>query len=988
MAASLTSVTGVTALLDEQDVTLQAYALRKLNTLVDRFWAELAESVSRLEELYEDESFPERCLAALVVSKVYYYLGEFDDALNFALGAESLFDVDARNEYVETVVSKAIDQYVAQRSGADADAPEPRLTAIVDRMIERCVADRAYRQVLGIALESRRWDVVEHVFQTTQDRALLLYVLEMVMSVVDDADARRACLELLVRLFQSLGDKDYFSTAQCYVYLNEPARVSEMLQALLQSKEERALLVAYQTAFDLVEGATQDFLHQVKSELQSGADSDPRVAQLLAILSGEESIRLYRDFLHRANHTDLSILKTTKEALDAHYSAYHAAVSLSHAFMQAGTGSDKFLRDNLEWLAKASNWSKFTATAALGVLHRGRLAEGVSLLRPYLPPEDGAPSSSVYSEGGSLFALGLLHANHGAPIMELLSKALRTNAADVVQHGAALGIGAAGMGTDNEEVYEELRTVLFTDSAVSGEAAGYAMGLVFLGSGSAQATEEMLQYAQETQHEKIIRGLAVGLALLHYGRAAAADSTIDVLLAHKDAILRYGGVYTVALAYAGTGHHAAVRRLLHLAVSDGSDDVRRAAVVALGFVLFRTPEHVPEVVQLLSESYNPHLRYGAAMALGIACAGTGLDAALDLLEPLTKDTVDFVRQAACMALAMILIQQNDALHPRVQAARQTFERIISEKHEEAMAKFGATLAQGLLDAGGRNVTLRLLGRGGSTNTAAVVGMALFTQYWYWFPMAQFASLALTPTAVIGVNASLQLPAWQMVSHAPPSWFAYPAPVQEPSEKKREKVETAVLSTTAKSQARQRSKAKSKAQDQEQEQDQDMDVETEGAHAKPAADDAAPKDEAADAAPEPREETLPNGSRVTPFQLRFVSCASDARYVPVRPLGSQRVQSPTEPAMARQLDLSVTGRSGGIAMLLDREPGAPFTPAYPGDASGDQAEDETMDHAAAAKALGASTDEPSAPERTGVTGDHEPPAPSASNDADVPMEETH
>lgn len=38
---------------------------------------------------------------------------------------------------------------------------------------------------------------------------------------------------------------------------------------------------------------------------------------------------------------------------------------------------------------------------------------------------------------------------------------------------------------------------------------------------------------------------------------------------------------------------------------------------------FRTPEQCPSVVSLLSESYNPHVRYGAAMALGICCAGTG-----------------------------------------------------------------------------------------------------------------------------------------------------------------------------------------------------------------------------------------------------------------------------------------------------------------------------------------------------------------------------
>lgn len=44
---------------------------------------------------------------------------------------------------------------------------------------------------------------------------------------------------------------------------------------------------------------------------------------------------------------------------------------------------------------------------------------------------------------------------------------------------------------------------------------------------------------------------------------------------------------------------------------------------SLSLFLIRTPEQCPSVVSLLSESYNPHVRYGAAMALGICCAGTG-----------------------------------------------------------------------------------------------------------------------------------------------------------------------------------------------------------------------------------------------------------------------------------------------------------------------------------------------------------------------------
>jgi 26S proteasome regulatory subunit N2 len=322
------------------------------------------------------------------------------------------------------------------------------------------------------------------------------------------------------------------------------------------------------------------------------------------------------------------------------------------------------------------------------------------------------------------------------------------------------------------EIYDELRTVLYNDSAIAGEAAGYAMGLVMLGTASQKAIDEMLMYAHETQHEKIIRGLAVGLSFLMYGKQEEADGLIETLTTDKvgdpilcevqvrgrpqDPILRYGGIYAIAMAYAGTGDNKAVRKLLHVAVSEVDDNVRRAAVIALGFILFRSPAQVPRVVQLLSESYNPNVRYGSALALGISCAGTGLEEAIELLEPMTKDTVDFVRQAACISLAMVLVQRNETLVPKAGAVRQIFEKTIADKHEDAMAKLGATLAQGLIDAGGRNVTISMQSKSGSINMPAVVGLALFTQFWYWFPLAHCASLAFTPTPMIGVDSQLRV----------------------------------------------------------------------------------------------------------------------------------------------------------------------------------------------------------------------------------------
>lgn len=523
--------------------------------------------------------------------------------------------------------------------------------------------------------------------------------------------------------------------------------------------------------------------------------------------------------------------------LESRSSVYHTALTLQNAFMHAGTTSDIFLRENLEWLAKASNWAKFSTTAALGVIHKGHFEEGMNILGPYLPTDGNAQAPGIqgaqYSEGGSLYALGIVNAGCGSGrdvegyLRDKLKAATNANN-EVVEHGAALGLGVAGMGGKSEQSYDDLKQALFTDSAVAGEAAGIGMGLVMLGTADASVADEMIAYAKDTQHEKIIRGLAIGLALLFYAKQEEADETAKALLAEKvsnhssnlraysfltfwqDPILRYGGVYTVALAYAGTSNNYAIRKLLHVAVSDTSDDVRRAAVTSLAFVLFKNPSQVPKIVQLLSESYNPHVRCGATLALGIACAGTGLQDAVEILEPMTKDPVDFVRQGALIALGMVLIQQSEASSPSMSTTRTLYAKIVADKHEDPMARFGAALGQGLIDAGGRNVTISLQSRAGSANTSAIVGMVLFCQFWYWYPLAHCACLAFEPTAIIGLNGDLKAPKFEFVSNAKPSLFAYPPPVKPPTRESVTKVATAVLSTTAKTKAREKTKEKEKA----------------------------------------------------------------------------------------------------------------------------------------------------------------------------------
>lgn len=224
-----------------------------------------------------------------------------------------------------------------------------------------------------------------------------------------------------------------------------------------------------------------------------------------------------------------------QDVLEARSSIYHTALTLQNAYMHAGTASDVFLRDNLDWLGHASNWAKFSATAGLGVIHKGYFEQGMTILGPYLPQSGGESGvqGAAYQEGGALYALGLINAGCGSSVVGYLRDTLKSSSGEVVQHGAALGLGVAGMGSRSLETFEDLKTVLFTDSAVAGEACGYSMGLTMLGTAAPEAVREMLVYARETQHEKIIRGLAVGVAFIYYGRQEEADQTIKLLLEEK-----------------------------------------------------------------------------------------------------------------------------------------------------------------------------------------------------------------------------------------------------------------------------------------------------------------------------------------------------------------------------------------------------------------------------------------------------------------------
>ena len=850
--------------------------------------------------------------------QIYYHLEEYGEAVRLALGSGPYFDIENdRSQYTETMLSRCIDEYASSRGSSSSEgggaAVDPRLEAVAERMFRRCLSDHAWSQALGLALESRRLDWVSATLVAGGESGgpvsdapdVLSYAFDVVSgltgsgglggSVVGSRAFRREVMQLLAERYAARGEDatargDTVAYARVLHALGDAHGLGGVLTELLTSAtsgsgDENALLTSLQIGFDVAEGEDQAFalalleaLPKPEQEQQAGAGGEQQAAaadsgagaassssalslsaaasRLRSIITGSTSSALWLDWASKATKTDQLLLKTLKNGLDARSSVLHHALLTSHGFMACGTSGDTFLRTNLDYLGKAANWAKFSVTASQGVIHRGQPPERArELLASYLPSDSAPAGQSPFSEGGALYACGLIAANRGAAasgvaaaaeggagagagagaaaggasdLITYLSNMLRNSQQETLQHGASLGLGLAALGSRTDAHYAQLRDLLFQDSAVAGEAAGIATGLLLAGSGPGwksditgdAAATELLAYAHETQHEKTIRGIAMGLALQCAGVEEGADGLIRQMTSDKDPVLRYGGMWATGLAYAGTGNNGAVKSLLHAAVSDVSDDVRRAAVTVLGLVLLRSQGEVPALVAPLAESYNPHVRYGAALAVGIACAGAagtdpGLEA-LRLLETLVSDSTDYVRQGALLAIGLVLQGQGEGHLPKGGELRAKMQKVAVDKHVPSMTRMGAILGLGLADMGGRNMIVSPLSRAGLLRLPAVIGIALWAQYWYWFPLLHCISLAAAPAGVAFLRSDLTLPesAGGMVTCAcPPSWFAYPPPLKEEKEGGPTKVTTVELSVTAKAKARQVAKEKEKAKQQ-------------------------------------------------------------------------------------------------------------------------------------------------------------------------------
>jgi 26S proteasome regulatory subunit N2 len=146
------------------------------------------------------------------------------------------------------------------------------------------ILQESTQKAAGIALESRRLDIISQVYEETHDISILSYAMEAVTDTGFSLSYRDQVLEFLLPLFPppEVKSPHIHALTRLLVTLSSPSLTVPLLTSLVPNKK----LLAYQFAFDLVEGGSQDFLEGIRSALPEGV-----------------SVRIFEDhsILHESN---------------------------------------------------------------------------------------------------------------------------------------------------------------------------------------------------------------------------------------------------------------------------------------------------------------------------------------------------------------------------------------------------------------------------------------------------------------------------------------------------------------------------------------------------------------------------------------------------------------------------------------------------------------------------------------------------------------
>lgn len=796
------------AILKSSDAQTSQYALQNILQTSSYLWTFYIDAVETIKGAAIKH--PELSqLVAFCLSKIYFYANDHQAALHWAVHADQLLNISDRSLYTDTIISLIFSTYTWYKSGGakshtmaslpDSITPEmiARMEPIILNVLESSARQKLEldkKIIVGLTIETQNIDLLKKTLSALSSEDLTK-TFEFSLPNFENKQVGPLIYEAFLEEFSKKQSRDYLSISRCLFSLGQSDKHAEMLVEMTRAG---SVELAYQIAADLNESGSLYYCNRLADSVTAKLGVAGK--NLVSLLNGDFKRHVYQLFLTQNSNVDVPFLKNILNRWKPKESYNNNSMAMAIGMLLSNTQSTVHLKDYIKSFAALKNWSLFTVAASLGLVFSNR--KGFQSEAKELTINE----RSHYATGGFMYATGL--SNFGNTHREDLREANLANIKSTnepVAHGAIMALGLQNALSNDEVLVDHLKTILFSEKAVPGEAAGYALNLVKATHYSSDHVEEMINLCQNNPHDKIARAAIGTIGLTAINSTADVSADYAKMINNKDPHIRLGAVGLIALRHFATAHSETVNELLRLAATDLSNDVRRMAVIGLAFVMIRKRPKAYLLLKLLSVSYNPYIRHAVALSLGILYAHSFDKKVSKLLTKMIDDKVDYVRQAASIGLGLVFQLGSENLDQNFEAARTALSERANKKHETSLAKFGHILGLALMQPGGENSIINL-NRSESWNASnakpqALIGIFLFTFYWYWYPMGLCLGLALEPTCLVGISQDLRVPrGFQFYLRANKKTFDYYR-TPESTEQKSAEVTTAVLSTTKRAKAR-------------------------------------------------------------------------------------------------------------------------------------------------------------------------------------------
>ncbi|KAL2829937.1 armadillo-type protein [Aspergillus cavernicola] len=592
----------------------------------------------------------------------------------------------------------------------------------------RLNAEKDVQDLIDLALSLVPYFLSHNAEADAVDLLSELEIIEEIPRFVDENTYSRVCLYMvsMVNLLTYPEDQQFLRTAhEMYVRYKELTKAivlsirlndADLIKSDLNAtsdksiKKQMAFLVSRQQIW--LDNLGDDEEDQTFMDCLNNTSIPKHFKSLgkeLNILDPVMPEDIYKTHLESSRGAGLTNVDSARHNL---------ASAFVNAFANAGFGNDKMMiveGDKGPWVWKTKDDGMLSTTASMGLLLHRDVEIGLDKIDKY------TYASEDQIKAGALLSIGILNSGvriDSDPALALLSDTDNLDAKNVPMRVAAImGLGLAYAGSNKEELLEVLLPIVedvSLDMQLSAMAA-VSLGMIFVGSSNHQVSEAIATTLMDEDRQKHLkdkwtRFMALGLALLYFGRQEEVDVVLDILKAVEHPMAKPTSVLASVCAWAGTGTVLKLQELLHICndVIEESDEKQGDELVqsyaVLGLSLIAMGEDVGQ--DMILRQFGHLMHYGASnirkavpLAMGLISPSNPQMKVYDTLSRYTHDNDNDVAINAIFAMGLCGAGTKNS------RLAQLLRQLASYYHRDQNSLFMVRIAQGLLHMGKGTMTL-------------------------------------------------------------------------------------------------------------------------------------------------------------------------------------------------------------------------------------------------------------------------------------------